>query len=58
MKQYYVIHNLRSDHLAFSLYKKLIPKVAFQQQIYSASIIKNPFLLACIKWGLTLFFLF
>lgn len=28
MKQFYVIHNLRSDQLAFSLYKKLIPKVA------------------------------
>lgn len=30
MKQFYmyVIHNLRSDQLAFSLYKKIIPKVA------------------------------
>lgn len=28
MKRRYVIHNLRSDQLAFSLYKKLIPKVA------------------------------
>lgn len=48
MKQFYmyVIHNLRSDQLAFSLYKKLIPKVA------------NLLLLACIKWDLTLFFLF
>lgn len=46
MKQFYmyVIHNLRSDQLAFSLYKKLIPKVAKT--------------LACIKWDLTLFFLF